>query len=294
MDRQRVIKAFQKYTEHYNPEDGKIKLKIDHTYRVAALCERIAKSLGMSEEDIDLAWLCGMLHDFGRFEQIRNYQTFADADSIDHAHYGIWVLYGTKAVLEMFATGEEQTQRELEQELHQFEVSGRGDCTWIEEGRLGEFLDGDLFEEWSHILANAIWNHSAYRIKEGLDERTERFCHVLRDADKIDILKVNHDIPLEVIYGVSKDVLKNETVTEAVMEQYREQHAVLRSTKKTCVDHVVGHIALVFELVYDESIKVVKEQGYLEKLFDFQSDNRKTREQFKELKERMTSYIENR
>ena len=34
--------------------------------RVADLCERIAKSLDLSQEDIDLAWLSGMLHDIGR------------------------------------------------------------------------------------------------------------------------------------------------------------------------------------------------------------------------------------
>ena len=53
--------------------DEKIKLKIDHTYRVAGLCQRIAESLGLSEPDVDIAWLLGMLHDIGRFEQIRRF-----------------------------------------------------------------------------------------------------------------------------------------------------------------------------------------------------------------------------
>ena len=37
VDRQRVMEAFADYTSHYDNSDGKIKLKIDHTYRVAAL-----------------------------------------------------------------------------------------------------------------------------------------------------------------------------------------------------------------------------------------------------------------
>lgn len=299
MDRQRVIKAFQKYTEHYNPEDGKIKLKIDHTYRVAALCERIAKSLGMSEEDVDLAWLCGMLHDIGRFEQIRNFQTFKDADSIDHAHYGVWVLFGTDKIMEFFASKDGQDKEELKKELHLFETSGSVECAWTAEGRIDRFLEDDFSVEpfvrdWSRIVATAIWNHSAYRIEEGLDNMTEQFCHILRDADKIDILKVNHDIPMEVIYDVPEEVLKEEVVTEEVMEQYRKQHAILRSAKKTCVDHIVGHIALAFELIFDESVRIVKEQGYLERLFDFKSNNMKTKEQFGELKERMEFYMESR
>ena len=54
IDRERVKKAFAEYTRQYDSEDEKIKLKIVHTYKVAELCERIAVSLGLSGEDIDL------------------------------------------------------------------------------------------------------------------------------------------------------------------------------------------------------------------------------------------------
>ena len=45
IDRARAQKAFADYAAHYNAADAKVKLKIDHTYRVAALCARIAQSL---------------------------------------------------------------------------------------------------------------------------------------------------------------------------------------------------------------------------------------------------------
>ena len=44
IDRARAQKAFADYAAHYNAADAKVKLKIDHTYRVAALCARIARS----------------------------------------------------------------------------------------------------------------------------------------------------------------------------------------------------------------------------------------------------------
>ena len=62
-------------------------------YRVAALCERIAKAAGMCAYDVELAWLSGMLHDVGRFEQIKRYNTFSDADSVDHAKFGADLLF---------------------------------------------------------------------------------------------------------------------------------------------------------------------------------------------------------
>ena len=58
---------------------------------LAAICKAI--SLGLDKADTDLAWLIGMLHDIGRFEQLKNYGTFSDADSIDHAHYGVHLLF---------------------------------------------------------------------------------------------------------------------------------------------------------------------------------------------------------
>ncbi|MBM6898753.1 HD domain-containing protein, partial [Gemmiger formicilis] len=93
LDRRHAQQAFSDYAAHYNAADSKIKLKIDHTYRVAALCGRIAASLGLSQPDIDLAWLCGLLHDVGRFEQLRQYGTFNDAQSIDHAAMSARVLF---------------------------------------------------------------------------------------------------------------------------------------------------------------------------------------------------------
>ena len=69
-DREHVKKEFRNYTADYDINDAKIKLKIVHTYKVAEISDRIALSLGLSEEDRDTAWLIGMLHDIGRFDQL--------------------------------------------------------------------------------------------------------------------------------------------------------------------------------------------------------------------------------
>ena len=51
IDRRRAREAFAGYAARYNAADPKVKLKIDHTYRVAALCDRIAASLGLPPEE---------------------------------------------------------------------------------------------------------------------------------------------------------------------------------------------------------------------------------------------------
>ena len=67
INKEHVRNTFADYTDNYNPADPKIKLKVDHTYRVAEFCYEIAESIGLSNEDKDVAWLSGMLHDLGRF-----------------------------------------------------------------------------------------------------------------------------------------------------------------------------------------------------------------------------------
>ena len=93
MDRKKIICTFEKYVSNYNLNDPNIYLKYKHTGKVAENCERIAKSLNLSEQDIDLAWEIGMLHDIGRFEQLRRFDTFIDTESIDHAEFGADLLF---------------------------------------------------------------------------------------------------------------------------------------------------------------------------------------------------------
>ncbi len=250
IDREKALKCFRDYVKDYNIEDEKIRLKVEHTYRVCELCERIAKESGFNDEEVEIAWLAGLLHDVGRFEQVRIYGTFIDAESIDHAQFGADILF--------------------------------------KEGRIRDYIE-DTSED--DLLEKAIRAHSAYRIPEDYSQREQRFAHLLRDADKIDILKVNIIFPLEEIYNVSTKELREAKITGEVIQAFYEEHAVLRSLKKTAVDHVVGHISLMYELVYPVSYRIVEEQGYLDKLMDFESDCKETREQFALMKDKMREYL---
>jgi putative nucleotidyltransferase with HDIG domain len=278
IDRKKVKNVFKKYTDNYNTSDEKIKLKVDHTYRVAALSERIARSLGLGDDDTNLAWLIGILHDIGRFEQLKNYGTFSDAESIDHAHYGVELLF-EDGIIEKFVGENAAKDLKGTKDLKETAVKSEN-----EEKETKEISELD-------ILRTAIWNHSAYRVEEGLTDRVKMFCNIIRDADKIDILKVNYDVTLEVIYDVTTEELKNSGVTDKVMKAFMEHHAVLRSLKKTPIDNLVGHAALVFELIYNESFKIVKEQGYIEKMLSYVSDNQDTVKKFEIMRNDMNKFL---
>lgn len=256
INRENVINAFAEYVRNYDPSDEKIKLKIDHTYRVAGLCQRIAESLGLSEPDVDIAWLLGMLHDIGRFEQIRRFGTFNDVQSVDHAEFGADLLF-KEGLIRKFAEGYYE-----ECELAR---SGNEEAEQI-------IKNNEHHNKDTGLLELAIRQHNKYRVKEDLTERQRMFCDILRDADKVDIFKVNADIPMEIIYDVTTEELKSGVISKEVLESFYKRETVLKSVRKSAVDHIVGHISLLFELVYKESYRQAKEQGYVYKLLDFKSD----------------------
>lgn len=93
IDINKAKKFYKNYISNYNPEEPRIALKIAHIYRTAEEAKRLAEKLNLSEEDLLLAELIGLLHDIGRFEQVKLYNTFIDGISVNHAEYGVKVLF---------------------------------------------------------------------------------------------------------------------------------------------------------------------------------------------------------
>lgn len=275
INRKNVINTFAEYVRNYDPSDEKIKLKIDHTYRVAGLCQRIAESLGLSEPDVDIAWLLGMLHDIGRFEQIRRFGTFNDVQSVDHAEFGADLLF-KEGLIRKFAEGYYE-----ECELAR---SGNEEAEQI-------IKNNEHHNKDTGLLEMAIRQHNKYRVKEDLTERQRMFCDILRDADKVDIFKVNADIPMEIIYDVTTEELKNGIITKEVLESFYKKETVLKSVRRSAVDHIVGHISLLFELVYKESYRQAKEQGYVYKLLDFKSDVPEINAEFDDMRKYVDEFL---
>lgn len=275
INRKNVINAFAEYVRNYDPSDEKIKLKIDHTYRVAGLCQRIAESLGLSEPDVDIAWLLGMLHDIGRFEQIRRFGTFNDAQSVDHAEFGADLLF-KEGLIRKFAEG-------YYEECELAEPENQEDEQMIK--------NNEHHNKDTGLLEMAIRQHNKYRVKEDLTERQRMFCDILRDADKVDIFKVNADIPMEIIYDVTTEELKNGIITKEVLESFYKKETVLKSVRRSAVDHIVGHISLLFELVYKESYRQAKEQGYVYKLLDFKSDVPEVNAEFDDMRKYVDEFL---
>ena len=88
------MKYFDEYVSNYDMSDPDINYKYYHSYRVMDVMELLATKLNMSEKDIHLAKVIGLLHDIGRFEQDKLFNSFKDS-KFDHGNYGVEVLKKT-------------------------------------------------------------------------------------------------------------------------------------------------------------------------------------------------------
>ncbi|MCR4903266.1 MAG: metal-dependent phosphohydrolase, partial [Butyrivibrio sp.] len=141
-------------------------------------------------------------------------------------------------------------------------------------------------------IEKAIRLHNVFILPESLTERELLFCNILRDADKIDILKVNCDIPREEIYDKPAEEIALEEISEPVYEDVINCRNVDRKNVRTVVDSLVTQISFAYGLVYPESYRQTIKQGYLEKLLEFKSQNPKTAQQMEEIGRAVREYMD--
>ncbi len=225
-DREAAKDVFLSYAEHYDTENIMIRHKIEHTFRVAALSERYAMALVHSREDVDLAWLLGLLHDIGRFEQVRRYGTFVDSQSTDHAELSADVLF--------------------------------------KDGLIDRFPAEGLPENWPKIAETAVRLHNKLSLPDQLDDRTRLFAQLLRDADKTDIFRVIADIPFKDRAGSSLPSFQETgEASPDVMGCVLEHRCVPKKLVRSRFEGRIMHCCMAFDLVYKISRLTVKEEGFL-------------------------------
>lgn len=95
-DLQPLKQWFSTYVKGFYSDDADIqahiRLKEDHTHRVCARMNELAATLDIGEEQQALAEVVALFHDIGRFQQYKQYRTFNDFRSEDHACLGARIL----------------------------------------------------------------------------------------------------------------------------------------------------------------------------------------------------------
>lgn len=87
---------YNAYVDTFRDADGLLpimmKLKLDHTHRVVEDARRVMAGEGWGLDDFQLGEATALLHDTARYSQLRDYQTFKDSDSFDHAAQAVKII----------------------------------------------------------------------------------------------------------------------------------------------------------------------------------------------------------
>lgn len=90
---------FNEFIQKYDIQNNeRIALKVAHMLRVMKINIQFAKYQNLNDENIALAGVIGLLHDVGRFVQVEKYNTFIDAESIDHCQAGVDLLFNDNLI----------------------------------------------------------------------------------------------------------------------------------------------------------------------------------------------------
>jgi HD superfamily phosphohydrolase YqeK len=173
--------SFDRYVSDYDKKIAGIRYKYTHSYRVEKLMKKLATKLKLSKEEIKIAELIGLLHDIGRFEQIKKYGLSSDSKThVDHADESCIYLFDS--------------------------------------GHIRDYIEDSKYDD---IIKDAIKNHNKYIMDDKLKGKNLFFAKMIRDMDKTDILyqvSVNYDLqfvekPSE---GVVETFKKGESIRKSM------------------------------------------------------------------------------
>lgn len=103
------------------------------------------------------------------------------------------------------------------------------------------------------IIYHAIKNHNKEFVEKGLDDYTLKFCHLIRDADKLGIL---YDL------GKTKKLKYDsidEKLSEDVMNAFINRTLVTKNDRKRNNDFIACFMAFIFDINYDIFIEEMEE-----------------------------------
>lgn len=106
LDTEKCKNRFLEYVNEFDKSNELIYLKIFHTIGVAEYSKEIAISLGLNEEQVNLAYIIGILHDIGRFRQIVETGTYSDRGGVNHTEMGLKILFEENMIVEFLDTRE--------------------------------------------------------------------------------------------------------------------------------------------------------------------------------------------
>ena len=253
IDLQKARIAFKEYLSNFDNQDNPgFNLKVVHTYHVVDNAVMISKKQGLSEEDTNLAALIGILHDIGRFDELKNLKKF-DSVGNDHAMFASKILFEEGLITNFIDTDKYNNIIKKAIENHNKKQ--------IEDG----LSDKELLHAKIIRDADKLDN---YRVKQ--EERIENIFPGI----------VNN-----------KEELENSLISDNVYNSVMKEECVDIKDRKYPLDYWICVLAFTFDLNFKETLSIVKENNYIDILID-RFNYKNSKEKMNKIRNVLNDYIE--
>lgn len=159
------------------------------------------------------------------------------------------------------------------------------------ENFIRNFIKTDKYDETIKI---AIKNHNKFSVEEGLTDTQNKFCELIRDADKIDIIFQK----TEKITDSEKEIIESSKLDLELKEEFDKGHLINRkkyTKQKGEADQIIGVLALIFDINFKKSFEIIYKENYVNKIIDrFKFKDEYTKKAMEEAKNRLNQYILNK
>lgn len=255
IDFKQAMAAFKKYLKNFDSQYGKIDLKIRHTYGVVKASEYIATKLDLSNEDIELAKLIALLHDIGRFEQIRQSDSFIDNKDMDHAILGNDILFKDNLIR-----------------------------SFIEDTQYDNIISKAILNHNRLSIEDGLSERELLHAKIIRDaDKTDNFR-----------VKAEEDFE-NIIDNSSKDILENDIISENIFNNFMNSKIIVREDRKTYMDFWVSYIAFIFDYNYKFGLEYIKEMNYINIIVDrLDYKNIDTKQKMEKIRKHALEFIDKR
>ena len=170
----------------------------------------------------------------------------------------------------------------------------------FDHGNYGEFiLKQDNYIEkyisnkkYIPIILKAVKNHNKYKIEEGLTNKEEMFCKLIRDADKLDILYET----VCIYWKSEKEVenIENSKISKNIEEQLKKQEEIKKqgNEKFDSADHLLIILSFIYDINFKETFEIIQKPQYISKMLKrFNFKDKETAEKMKNMEEIIEQYI---
>jgi hypothetical protein len=224
---------FHQYTASFltgdDRYDGPIRLKIDHTFRVCKNILTLGRSLTLPPGPMREAETTALFHDLGRFRQYRDYGTFLDSISANHARLSLLEL-GRHRVLAPCTTGE---KRRIAGAIAVHNALTVSQSAAPERRRLMLLLrDADKLDIWKVV--------------------TEYYERRRAGKEKDTIIEL--DLP------------EDDTCSAAALKDLSNEQLVKITDIRTLNDFKLLQIGWVFDLNFPAAFRILQQEGFIERI----------------------------